>query len=146
MNNKGKKMTHAQQRKAWIAKGLCGIDGKKPVWNPKLIIQTEFGKVTPGPKAECKEHFLYFKGKAFEVRADKAKPKKKVTAKIARAPGKETKIPNDMVDAISRQVAHNIGGGATVQLQPMTRSDLFNAIRTGVQTATRQIGFRPPSS
>ncbi len=130
---KAKKLTHPQQRLAWIAQGLCGVDGKDPVW-----------KASDGSTyKECKAHVLHFRKLNAGYRLKKKLEAAKHTTKAAKLSGKESRMTPDMVDTIARQVAQNIGGGATVQLPPMTRGDLFNAIRSGVHAATRQVGFRP---
>lgn len=123
-----KPLTRSEDRLARIAKGLCGVRGCEG----KCWINEKGAKV-----AECKKHFLYFRAKAKEYAAAKAKAKMTPVA----MKGKEGRIPRDMINDISRAIAHKIGGDATVQLQPMTRGDLFNAIRTGVQAATRRVGF-----
>lgn len=115
------KMGRAEQRRAWIAKGLCGFDGKDPIWK---------GHST----AECRKHFLYFKAKATEyAKAAKRKPRA----------SDEGKVPQDLVDVIARNIAGDIGHGATVQLAPTTREALFNSIRQGITRGVRQIGFQP---
>lgn len=133
---KVKKLSRSQKRAAWLAQGLCVIDGKAQIWKGES-------------DRMCRKHVLYFRGKSQEYAAAKAQGK----AVSAKAPPPKTKVrqtatkegvvPADLVETITRQLARDIGGDAIVQLQPMPRNELFNLIHASVNKATRQVGFRP---
>src|SRR5216683_2310327 len=89
----GKKLSAASprtlQRRAWIAQGLCGVDGKDPV---------------KAGRAECERHALYYRNKQREANArKKARNSTKESQENLNVTGNDSETPYPAEEARSAQ-------------------------------------------
>ncbi len=115
-----KKLTRSEQRKAWIVQGLCGMDGKAPIWKGHS-------------RAECKKHVLYFREKAQSAKSV-GRGKVVAVAKTKRAVIGKAGPPTIpfMIPAadIAKQIAASTG--RSVYVAPMPRTEKYAKKRKAV--------------